>query len=94
MADGFEINAIRAEAIVAERTAILTYRRKKAVGIDEHVRAGRLTQEEGALCKRWLAAFADDIAIGLHVERDPDGVRQALREVVRAEVSQSVQEAE
>lgn len=83
MADGFEINSIRSETIVAERAAILTYRRRKAEGIDEYVRAGRLTVEEGAMCKRWIAAFADDIAIGLHVERDPDGVRQAMRGVVR-----------
>jgi hypothetical protein len=89
MADAFETIAIRTEAIVHERTAILTHRRKHAAGIDEQVRRGRMTEEEAAMCKRCVAAFADDLAIGLHVDgTDPDGVRDAMRGVIRAHVKQ------
>jgi len=84
MADGFEIIAIRIETIVHERTAMLTHRRRHAAGIDEQVRRGRMSEEEGALCKRCVATFADDLAIGLHIEGDDlPGVREAIKAHVK-----------
>lgn len=81
------------DTIVHERSAMLTHRRLHSAGIDEQVRLGRMSEDEGALCKRCVAAFADDLAIGLHVEgADPDGVREAMRAVVRSHVKQQTGE--
>jgi hypothetical protein len=87
-----KVGEIMRDTIVHERTAILTHRRQHAAGIDEQVRLGRLSDDEGTLCKRCVAAFADDLAIGLHVAgTDPDGVRQAMRGVIRAHVKQQTE---
>jgi hypothetical protein len=85
-------DTVRAETIVIERSAVLTHRRQHAAGIDEQVRLGRMSEDEGTLCKRCVAAFADDLAIGLHVAgTDPDGVRVAMRGVIRAHVKQQTE---
>jgi len=85
MADPFEINAIRAETIVHERTAMVTYRRQHADAIDVLVGKKRLTAAEGALCKRVVFAFADDLANGLHISgaADPDGVARAMAPIIK-----------
>lgn len=93
MTDVSDPAAIRCETIVHERTAVLTHRRQHARGIDEQVRLGRMTADEGALCKRCVSAFADDVAIGLHIadDSDPPGVRLAMRVVIRDLVKQQVE---
>jgi hypothetical protein len=85
MADGFEIIAIRVETIVHERTAMLTHRRQHANAIDVLVDKGRLTAAEGAMCKRVVCAFTDDLANGLHISgaADPEGVARAMAPIIK-----------
>ena len=82
------IDDIRRDAIVHERTAMLTYRRHHARAIAEQLRLGRIGAAEAAFCHRVLGQFANDLAIGLHTDDDPDGVREAMKHVVQADGAQ------
>lgn len=79
------VDEIRRDTIVHERTAMLTHRRHHARSIDEAVRQGRVTQAEAAFTHRVLGQFANDLAIGLHTDADPAGVREAMKPVVQAD---------
>jgi len=76
---------IAAEAIIAERSGILAHVTRRRAGLSIAVRAGRLTQADADLIERAVAAFAEDCAIGLHVQGEtPVEVRDAMRPLVLA----------
>jgi len=84
------VEQIRADTIVHERTAMLNHRRQHSRAIDEQLRLRRITEAEAAFCKRVLGQFADDLAIGLHVDDDPEDVSAAMRAVVKAQAQERV----
>ena len=72
----------RIDTIVSERAGALSLVRTERVAIDRQVARGRLDAAEAETLKRGLQAFADKIAIGLHVEADdPADVRARLRRI-------------
>jgi hypothetical protein len=78
-------DAVRFEAIIAERTGVLAQVVRHREGVSTAVRAGRLSEADAALINRNVAAFAEGCAIGLHVDAEtPIAVRDALRPLMKA----------
>lgn len=74
----------RRDTIIDERTGVLNLARRSRVGTAEQVRQGRISPEVADHIDRAVFAFAEKVAIGLHVETETDGaVRKQLREVAR-----------
>lgn len=68
------------ETIVAERAGVLSHARAKREQIAALVERGRLPGIDGAELSRWISAFADEIAIGLHrAGEDPAEVRPTMK---------------
>lgn len=67
------------DALVAERAAVLALARRKAGQIDVAVAARRLSADEATIRKQAISVFADEIAQGLHVDRDDADVRAGMR---------------
>ncbi len=74
------------ETIVAERAAVLSHARAKREQITALVARGRLPGVDAAELTRWILAFADEVAIGLHrAGDDPAEVRRAMRALAQAD---------
>lgn len=75
----------RRDTIIEERTGVLNLARQSRAGTAEQVRLGRITTDAADQIDRAVFAFAEKVAIGLHVDVDTDpDVRAQLRAVVRA----------
>jgi hypothetical protein len=74
-------------AIVNERAGVLAHARSFCAALERHQRRGRYGAAEAADIRRSILNFANDIAIGLHVDGDDgdDGgvVRAAMREKIK-----------
>ena len=63
----------RTFAQAADRRAVAGYAARYAAEIDALVKKRRVTAAEGGLLKRRIAAFADGIGQGFHVEEAAHG---------------------
>ena len=76
---------VRRDTIIDERTGVLNLARRSREGTAVQVRQGRISAEVADHIDRAVFAFAEKVAIGLHVEGETEGaVRQQLRDVMRA----------
>jgi len=71
------------DAIVGERAGVLSHARMMCGSIDKIAAISGLTSAEASFVKRVLRNFANDIAIGFHVEGEwsPE-LRTRMREVM------------
>jgi hypothetical protein len=77
-------DAARRGAIIEERTGVIAQVLRHRAAVATAVRRGTMTMAEGELVNRQMAAFAEDIAIGLHVESATCAtVRDAMRPLVK-----------
>lgn len=75
----------RIDAIIDERTGVLGLARRNREATAVQVQTGRMSAEVKDQVDRIVFAFAEKIAIGLHVaEETPPEVRGALRDPVKA----------
>lgn len=75
---------IRTDAIVGERTGILTMVAKHRAGVEVQVRNGKISEAEADLVNRNIASFAESCVIGLHIEAEtPAAVREAMRPLMK-----------
>ena len=76
---------IKRATIVDERGGVLALSRQRCLAIDGLIGSGKMDAEFGSQLKRSILQFADDVAIGLHVDgEDLPGVRDAMRPIVKA----------
>lgn len=79
------ISEAQLAVVVDERAGVLTHMRRRCNDIDAIVARGRMDADMAVELKRRLKQFADDIAIGLHIDgADFPGVRDAMRPIVKA----------
>ncbi len=75
---------VRVETRIEERAGMIAQVLRHRAAVATAVRRGRMTEREGELVNRQMAAFAEDIAIGLHVEGATcAAVRDAMRPLVK-----------
>lgn len=74
------------DAIVAERSGVLTFARAFCGQVDALVTMGRVGADDATILKERIRAFADAVATGLHRDgADPIEVRAAMRAIVKGE---------
>lgn len=75
---------VRVETRIEERAGVLAQAARHRAAVATAVRNGTMTQREAELINRQMAAFAEDCAIGLHVESETcHAVRDAMRPLVK-----------
>ena len=77
------ISEVKIAVLCDERAGVLALARQRCVAIDGLVERGAVDPDFAKEVKRAVRQFADDIAIGLHIEGDDlPGVREAMRPIV------------
>jgi hypothetical protein len=76
---------VRCAAIIGERAGVLDLAKRSREGTAVQLRAGKLSAEQKTHVDRAIDAFAEKVAIGLHVDGEtPAVVRDAMRSAVKA----------
>jgi len=79
------ISQVQIAVLCDERAGVLALARQRCVAIDGLVERHTMDADFAKEVKRTLRQFADDIAIGLHIEGDDlPGAREAMRAIVKA----------
>lgn len=75
----------RRDTIIDERTGVLNLARRSREGTAVQVRQGRISADVADHIDRAVFAFAEKVAIGLHVEGETDiALRRQMRDVMAA----------